>query len=109
MNERKKSAEAAARELAGSISQREIVQVTVTFQRSKVVVAWNPAVLSILELAEGVGVFPPFSCRAGVCGTCVSKITVGTVTYFESPVVELGEDEILLCCSRPAESVVIDI
>jgi ferredoxin len=52
---------------------------------------------------------PPFSCRAGVCGTCLSMIKRGKVVYFEDPVVDLAENEILLCCSRPTESVEIDL
>jgi len=82
---------------------------TVTFQRSNVVADWDPTAHSLLDFAEQSGLSPPFCCRAGVCGTCLSTIKRGKVAYFEPPVVELSAVEILLCCSRPTESVVIDI
>jgi uncharacterized protein len=82
---------------------------TVTFLRSNVVADWNPTAHSLLDFAEQIGLLPPFCCRAGVCGTCVSSIRRGAVVYFESPVFERAEGEILLCCSRPTDSVEIDI
>ena len=81
----------------------------VTFLRSNVTAEWDPTAHSLLDFAEHCGLSPPFCCRGGVCGTCLSAIKRGSVAYFETPVAELAEGEILLCCSRPAESVEIDI
>jgi uncharacterized protein len=83
--------------------------VIVTFLRSNLVAEWDPSAGSLLDFAESKGLSPAFCCRAGVCGTCLTTIQRGSITYFESPVVELAPGEILLCCSRPAESVDIDI
>lgn len=82
---------------------------TVTFLRSNLVVAWDPSTQSLLEFAERRGLSPAFCCRAGVCGTCITTMRRGAVEYFESPVIELERDEVLLCCSRPTESVDIDL
>lgn len=82
---------------------------TVTFLRSNRAAPWDPGAYSLLDFAEQQGLAPPFSCRAGVCGTCLSRMRSGAVAYFESPLVELAQDEILLCCSRPTESITIDI
>jgi ferredoxin len=84
-------------------------RLTVTFERANLVAEWDPTAHSLLDFAEQSGLSPPFCCRAGVCGTCLSTIKRGAVAYFESPVVEPAPGEILLCCSRPTESVVIDI
>ncbi len=84
-------------------------RVKVTFLRSNIAADWDSGAHSLLDFAERHGVSPPFSCRAGVCGTCLSTIRRGAVAYIETPLVELAQDEILLCCSRPTESVDLDI
>lgn len=82
---------------------------TVEFRRSGVRAAWTDAADSLLELAESCGLTPDFSCRSAVCGTCRARLVSGEVAYFEPPLSEPAEGEILLCCSRPVGSVVIDI
>lgn len=84
-------------------------ELTVRFLRSGIVSGWDPAAHSLLDFAERLGLSPPFSCRAGVCGTCLSPLKRGAVAYFEVPVIEPAPGELLLCCSRPTESVEIDI
>jgi ferredoxin len=81
----------------------------VTFTHSLCSFEWNEKAHSLLEFAEHNGLSPPFSCRNGMCGTCISRLVRGTVSYFEEPLIELGHSEILLCCSRPVDSVEIDI
>jgi len=52
---------------------------------------------------------PEFSCRAGICGTCTSRIISGEVSYFEDPLEDLAQGELLLCCSRPKTAIVLDL
>ncbi|TPN88439.1 2Fe-2S iron-sulfur cluster binding domain-containing protein [Mesorhizobium sp. CU2] len=82
--------------------------VTVEFRRSGIKAAWD-GTSSLLELAEDQGLQPEFSCRAGVCSTCKSRLIGGEVDYFEDPLDELEPGEVLLCCSRPRGSIVLDI
>ncbi|WP_332311479.1 2Fe-2S iron-sulfur cluster-binding protein [Mesorhizobium comanense] len=82
--------------------------VVVEFRKSGVKAAWD-GVSSLLEFAEEQGLEPEFSCRAGVCSTCKSRLIDGEVSYFEEPLDELEPGEVLLCCSRPRGSVVLDI
>ena len=56
---------------------------------------------SLLDFAEAQGLSPDFSCRAGICSTCKSRLVEGEVAYFEDPLDELAADEVLLCCSKP--------
>jgi ferredoxin-NADP reductase len=81
--------------------------VTVSFNGSSAPVPWPDDVHSLLELAESAGLEPPFSCRAGVCSTCTSRLVSGEVEYFEEPLTAPGPGELLLCCSRPRTSVEI--
>lgn len=85
------------------------VVIKVNFLRSGLVVEWDDSMTSLLELAESHGLSPSFCCRAGVCGTCVSRLVRGAIEYVTEPVCELYAGEILLCCSRPIESMEIDI
>jgi ferredoxin-NADP reductase/predicted pyridoxine 5'-phosphate oxidase superfamily flavin-nucleotide-binding protein len=75
---------------------------TVVFARSGVSVRWSPQSGSLLDAAEAAGVSAPFSCRAGVCGTCATGLRSGEVAYVQEPVAPCGSGEILICCARPA-------
>ncbi|TGU26484.1 2Fe-2S iron-sulfur cluster-binding protein, partial [Mesorhizobium sp. M4B.F.Ca.ET.150.01.1.1] len=70
---------------------------------------WDGSAASLLDFAEDHGLKPEFSCRSGICGTCKSRLVSGDVAYFEEPLDELGAGEVLLCCSRPSGSIVLDI
>jgi uncharacterized protein len=83
--------------------------VTVEFRKSGVKAVWNDAAESLLSFAEQQGLSPDFSCRAGICNTCKSHLVAGEVAYFEEPLDELAAGEVLLCCSKPRASVVLDI
>jgi ferredoxin len=82
---------------------------TVEFRKSGLTAVWDGSAASLLDFAENQGLLPEFSCRAGICGTCKSRLILGDVTYFEEPLDELGAGEVLLCCSKPRGSVVLDI
>ena len=83
--------------------------VTVEFRKSGLTAVWDEAAGSLLDFAEAQGLSPDFSCRAGICSTCKSRLVDGEVAYFEDPLDELAADEVLLCCSKPQGPVVIDI
>ena len=88
-------------ELAGGIQ--------VTFARSGVTAGWDPACESILDLAEHQGLNPDYSCRSGICHTCMCKLVEGEVEYFEVPLDEPDPGCVLICCSRPKTNLVIEV
>ena len=62
---------------------------------------------TILESAEASGLALPYSCRAGVCSTCRTKLTAGTVTMDRNQALEDWEVQagFVLCCqARPSSS-----
>ena len=75
---------------------------TVHFLRTGDAAEWTPERGTLLEFAEGKGLNPPFSCRAGHCGSCVTRMTAGLVRYAEPTAWRPGEGEVLLCCAVPA-------
>lgn len=83
--------------------------ITVEFRASGRTAVWSPAASSILAFAEDQGLTPPFSCRAGICGTCKSQLVSGSVEYFDDPLEDLEPGEVLLCCARPTSAIVLDI
>ncbi|NUT77400.1 2Fe-2S iron-sulfur cluster binding domain-containing protein [Pseudomonas sp. C1C7] len=86
--------------------------VKVLFSTSGKEARWEPGTGTLLELAEARGLNPEFSCRGGSCGTCKTRITSGHVHYLNTPDQGLAADEVLICCSVPAqgsEPLVLDI
>ncbi|MDE5443872.1 2Fe-2S iron-sulfur cluster binding domain-containing protein [Bradyrhizobium sp. CSA207] len=77
--------------------------VPVAFMNSLKEARWTPQSGTLLDLAEARGLSPEFSCRAGTCGTCKTKLLAGTVTYVNEPAAKIADDEILLCSAVPAE------
>lgn len=77
--------------------------VPVAFTDSLKEARWTPESGSLLELAESRGLSPDFSCRAGSCGTCKTKLLAGEVTYVKQPTAEVAAGEVLICCAVPAE------
>lgn len=81
---------------------------TVYFNKSNNKMKWDDSFDSILELAESKGLSPPFDCRMGTCTTCESQLISGEVTYEPEPFVEVDEERVLICCSKPKTDVEID-
>jgi uncharacterized protein len=88
-----------------SVTTAEIV-----FAKSAKTLTWKQGDGSILEFAENNGINPPYSCRAGICGTCMCQISEGEVIYQEEPTAAVDEDSVLICISQPrTQRIVIDI
>jgi len=82
----------------------------VSFARSGITAHWNAsAYQSILELAEACDVPVRWSCRAGVCHNCESRLVSGTVAYGPEPLDKPADGNLLVCCSQPMSDVVIDL
>jgi ferredoxin len=81
----------------------------VSFARSGLVVHWDPAFQSLLELAEACDVPVRWSCRTGVCHTCESGLVAGTVSYQPEPLERPAEGTLLICCSQPRDEVILDL
>jgi ferredoxin-NADP reductase/MOSC domain-containing protein YiiM len=82
---------------------------SVSFARSGITVAWDPKFENLLEFAEACDVSVRWSCRMGVCHTCVSGLINGSVSYRPEPLERPAPGNVLVCCSQPAANVVLDI
>lgn len=81
----------------------------VAFARSGVSVPWSGARASLLELAEACDVSTRWSCRTGVCHTCVTPLISGEITYTTQPLEPPEPGTALICCSEPATEIVLDL
>jgi ferredoxin-NADP reductase/MOSC domain-containing protein YiiM len=81
----------------------------VSFARSGVNVHWGSTLQSLLELAEACDIPTRWACRAGVCHTCETGLVAGTVAYRPDPIVPPAAGNVLICCSRPENDIVIDL
>lgn len=87
-----------------------VAQAEIVFAQSGKTLTWHESDGTILEFAEANDINPPYSCRAGICGTCMCKIREGEVAYQESPTATIDEGSVLICISQPGTPrVVLDI
>jgi ferredoxin-NADP reductase/MOSC domain-containing protein YiiM len=81
----------------------------VSFARSGVTAAWDPKFASLLELAEACDVPVRWSCRTGVCHTCMTGLISGSITYNPEPLEMPAPGNALVCCSQPSGGVTLDL
>jgi ferredoxin len=81
----------------------------ISFARAGLTVSWEPKFQSLLEFAEACDVPVRWACRTGVCHTCECGLVAGSVTYDPEPLEPPADGNLLTCCSRPREDLVIDI
>jgi ferredoxin-NADP reductase len=81
----------------------------VSFARSGITAAWDPKFVSLLELAEACDVPVRWSCRAGVCHTCMTGLIGGSITYNPEPLERPAPGNVLVCCSQPNAGVTLDL
>ncbi len=81
----------------------------VTFARSGLSVPFDTAQPSLLDMAERCDVPTRYSCRIGVCHTCVTPLLSGRVDYRPDPLEPPADGDVLICCARPDGDLVLDM
>ena len=81
----------------------------VSFARSGITVTWDSKFTSLLELAEACDVPVRWSCRTGVCHTCMTGLIAGSITYNPEPLERPARGNVLVCCSQPKAGVTLDL
>ena len=92
----------------GILSESEGAEIV--FTQSGKTIAWETDAGSILDFAEANDLNPPYSCRQGICGTCVCNLLEGEVEYQETPTAAIEEGSVLICIAKPKTAkVVLDL
>ena len=73
----------------------------VSFSLSDKNVEWDPSQGSVLDIAESAGVDIESGCRAGSCGTCLTAILEGDVSYAEDAGIDIEKGSCLPCIATP--------
>ena len=81
----------------------------VTFARSGISTPFGDDRHSVLDLADACDVPTRWSCRTGVCHTCVTPLLSGDISYAPDPLELPADGQVLICCARPATDVVLDM
>jgi ferredoxin-NADP reductase/MOSC domain-containing protein YiiM/ferredoxin len=81
----------------------------VTFARSGITTPFGADWHSVLDLADACDVPTRWSCRTGVCHTCVTPLLSGGITYAPDPLELPADGQVLICCARPATDLVLDM
>ena len=81
----------------------------VTFARSGITTPFGDDRHSVLDLADSCDVPTRWSCRTGVCHTCVTSLLSGGITYAPAPLELPADGQVLICCARPATDIVLDM
>jgi ferredoxin-NADP reductase len=79
----------------------------IVFTQSDLTLIWDGAADSILEFAEAHDLNPAYSCRQGICGTCMCKITEGAVDYQTAPIADIDDGSVLICIAKPKTTRVV--
>jgi ferredoxin-NADP reductase/MOSC domain-containing protein YiiM len=82
---------------------------SVSFARSGITAAWDSNYRSLLELAEACDVPVRWSCRTGVCHTCMTGLIAGSIVYNPEPLERPAPGNVLICCSQPDAGVTLDL
>ena len=81
----------------------------VTFARSGISTPFAASWHSLLDLADACDVPTRWSCRTGVCHTCVTPLLSGAVSYSPDPLEAPSDGQVLICCSQPRSDIVLDM
>jgi ferredoxin-NADP reductase/MOSC domain-containing protein YiiM len=79
----------------------------VTFARSGISTPFGGT--NLLGLAEACDVPTRWSCRTGVCHTCITPVLSGETTYSPTPLELPTDGQTLICCARPVNDLVLDM
>jgi ferredoxin-NADP reductase/MOSC domain-containing protein YiiM len=81
----------------------------VTFARSGISAPFDTNLKSVLDFADACDISTRWSCRTGVCHTCVTSLLSGTISYQPDPLELPDPGDVLICCARPDTEIVLDM
>ncbi len=99
---------ASAKKTAPPPAAAGAAEITVTFDKSGTSLTWSADAGSLLDFAEDNDIQIDSGCRAGNCGTCVTAVKSGEVTYLHEPGEMPDAGTVLTCISVPKGDISLD-
>jgi len=87
---------------------RDETPIKVEFARTGKSLNWDPNAASLLDFALDHGVPIDSGCRAGNCGTCVTALRSGDVSYLAEPGSPVEAGSCLACIAVPKTNLMLD-
>jgi ferredoxin-NADP reductase/MOSC domain-containing protein YiiM len=81
----------------------------VTFARSGISTRFPTGNRSVLDLADACDILTRWSCRTGVCQTCITPLLFGDISYSPAPLDPPNGGQVLICCAQPDSDIVLDM
>ena len=81
----------------------------VTFARSGITAPFPAGRRTVLDLADVWDVPTRWSCRTGVCHTCITPCCRATSPTPPAPLEPPADGQVLICCARPGTDIVVDM
>lgn len=103
---KKKAPPAEAKDAAASADEADGIEIV--FARSGKTLQWKSDSGSILDFAEDNGIPMDSACRAGNCGTCITAVKEGSVSYLSEPGADVDTGSCLACVAVPKGRLVIE-
>lgn len=100
--------EVAAAPASGDVGDAVTEEVTVELGRRAVSVPYSPGD-TLLQAARMAGLYPPFSCEIGSCGTCMARLTEGSARMVNNDALdgdEIDHGWVLTCQALPTSRAV---
>jgi ferredoxin len=82
--------------------------INIEFSISGKTLKWDGSSDSILDFAEDNGITMESGCRAGNCGTCITAVKSGDISYSIEPGSAPEEGSCLTCICVPKQDLVLD-
>jgi ferredoxin len=80
----------------------------ITFRKSGKTVAWDPKARSLWHFAEKNGIEISSGCLYGDCGTCLTRLVEGRVTYLHKTGAQPDAGSCLPCSCKPNGPITIE-
>ena len=99
---------ATVKKIKNDSTKKPASKIDIQFIKTGKTLPWNPDLSSLLEFAGKNSINLDSGCQVGNCGTCLTAIIKGEVTYVSEPATPPEEGSCLTCIAIPKGNLALD-